>query len=63
MGGRWEGGRPYMCKHVAGKIVNNTTGTAYSATEARGTKERTKQGRKERTHHVDFSNLLIYIPI
>ena len=20
-GGRWEGGRPYMCKHVAGKIV------------------------------------------
>ena len=20
-GGRWEGGMPYMCKHVAGKIV------------------------------------------
>ena len=20
-GGRWEAGRPYMCKHVAGKIV------------------------------------------
>ena len=20
-GGRWEGGRPYICKHVAGKIV------------------------------------------
>ena len=20
-GGRWEGGMPYICKHVAGKIV------------------------------------------